>query len=54
MKTPAERQAAKRQRRKDAGETLVQVWVPADKLEAVKAAIAAATEGVTNQQNVIS
>ena len=47
-------QAAKRQRRKDDGETLVQVWVPADKLEAVKAAIAAATEGVTNQQNVIS
>lgn len=47
--TPAQRKAKERQRRKDAGETLVQVWVKPDKLEAVKAAIAAATEGVTTQ-----
>ncbi len=37
--TPAERQQLKRDRRK-AGLVLVQEWVPSDKVEAVKAAIA--------------
>ena len=37
--TPAERQQLKRDRRK-AGLVRVEVWVPADKAEAVKAAIA--------------
>jgi len=42
--TPAERKAKERQRRKDAGETLVQVWVKPNNLQAVKAAIAKAME----------
>ena len=37
--TPAERQQLKRDRRK-AGLVRVEVWVPADKVEAVKASIA--------------
>lgn len=37
--TPAERQQLKRDRRK-AGLVLVQEWVPSDKADAVKAAIA--------------
>jgi len=39
--TPTERQQLKRDRRK-AGLVLVQEWVPADKADAVKAAIAEA------------
>jgi len=38
--TDAQRKAKERQRRKEAGETLVRVWVTPDKLEAVKQAIA--------------
>ena len=38
-RTAAARQAKQRQRRKEAGEVLIQVWVPADKAEAVRAAI---------------
>jgi hypothetical protein len=37
--TPAERQQLKRDRRK-AGLVRVEVWVPSDKVEAVKASIA--------------
>jgi hypothetical protein len=40
-RTAAARQAKQRQRRKEAGEVLIQVWVPADKAEAVRAAIEA-------------
>ena len=39
--TPAERQQLKRDRRK-AGLVRVEVWVPSDKVDAVKAAIAEA------------
>ena len=39
--TPAQRQQLKRDRRK-AGLVRVEVWVPADKVDAVKAAIAEA------------
>ena len=39
MKTDAERQAAKRQRRIDAGEVLLQKWVPAERLDEINAAI---------------
>lgn len=37
--TPAERKAKERQRRKEAGEILIQQWVPAHKAQAVKDAI---------------
>jgi hypothetical protein len=40
-RTAAARQAKQRQRRKEAGEVLIQVWVPADKADAVRAAIEA-------------
>jgi hypothetical protein len=40
-RTAAARQAKQRQRRKEAGEVLIQVWVPADKAKAVRAAIEA-------------
>lgn len=36
--TPAERKAAERQRRKDAGLVLVRVWVKPEHVAAVKAA----------------
>ena len=42
MTPPAIRKQQERQRRKEAGETLVQVWVTPDKLADVRAAIAAA------------
>jgi hypothetical protein len=41
--TPAERKAKERQRRRDAGETLLQVWVKPEDMQAVKNAIAEAT-----------
>lgn len=42
--TPAERKAKERQRRKEAGEILIQQWVPAHKAQAVKDAIAEAMQ----------
>ena len=42
MTPPAIRKQQERQRRKEAGETLVQVWVPPGKLDAVRMAIAEA------------
>ena len=41
--TPAhERKAKERQRRKDAGEVRLEFWIPADKAESVRAAVAEA------------
>ena len=42
MTPPATRKANERQRRKDAGQIKLEFWVPADKAEAVKAAVVAA------------
>ena len=41
MTPPAIRKQQERQRRKEAGERLLQAWVPADKLDECKAAVAA-------------
>ncbi len=42
MTNPADRKAKERQRRRDAGEIRLEFWVPADKADAVRAAVAAA------------
>jgi hypothetical protein len=40
MTPPAIRKQQERQRRKEAGERLFQAWVPADKMDACKTAVA--------------
>lgn len=44
MTPPATRKAKERQRRKDAGQIKLEFWIPADKAEAVKAAVAQALD----------